>query len=65
MYRSSANRQTPCRDDVFDLEANQSTYIPLGTKHGLENISSEPLRIIEVRSGSDLGEDGVVRFDDR
>jgi mannose-6-phosphate isomerase-like protein (cupin superfamily) len=50
---------------VFDLEANQLAYIPLGTRHGLANIRSEPLRVIEVRSGSDLGEDDIVRFDDR
>ena len=52
-------------DEVFDLEANQSTYIPLGTKHRMENIGSEPLQIIEVQSGSYLGEDDIVRFDDR
>jgi len=52
-------------DEVFDLEANQSTYIPLGTKHRMENIGTEPLQIIEVQSGSYLGEDDIVRFDDR
>lgn len=52
-------------DEVFDLEANQSTYIPVGTKHRMENIGVEPLQIIEVQSGSYLGEDDIVRFDDR
>jgi mannose-1-phosphate guanylyltransferase/mannose-6-phosphate isomerase len=52
-------------DEVFDLEPNQSTYIPVGTKHRMENLGSEPLQIIEVQSGSYLGEDDIVRFDDR
>jgi mannose-1-phosphate guanylyltransferase/mannose-6-phosphate isomerase len=52
-------------DEVFDLEPNQSTYIPVGTKHRMENLSNEPLQIIEVQSGSYLGEDDIVRFDDR
>lgn len=52
-------------DEVFDLEPNQSTYIPVGTKHRMENIGDGPLQIIEVQSGSYLGEDDIVRFDDR
>ena len=51
-------------DDVFLLSENQSTYIPLGEKHRLENPGSVPLEIIEVQSGSYLGEDDIVRFDD-
>lgn len=51
-------------DDVFDLTPNQSTYIPLGTRHRLENPGDEPLRVIEVQSGDYLGEDDIVRFDD-
>jgi len=43
---------------------NQSTYIPIGTKHRLENPGSEPLHLIEVQSGAYLGEDDIVRFDD-
>ncbi len=46
------------------LHANQSTYIPLGVKHRLENIGEEPLYLIEVQSGEYLGEDDIVRFDD-
>ena len=51
-------------DDVFTLSENESTYIPLGTKHRLENIGKIPLELIEVQTGSYLGEDDIVRFDD-
>ncbi|MFP5505600.1 MAG: mannose-1-phosphate guanylyltransferase/mannose-6-phosphate isomerase [Gammaproteobacteria bacterium] len=51
-------------DEVFILSENESTYIPLGTKHRLENPGSIPLEIIEVQSGSYLGEDDIVRFED-
>jgi len=56
--------QVTCDDKVFVLEENQSTYIPLGSKHRLENLGKAPLRLIEVQSGSYLGEDDIVRFDD-
>jgi mannose-1-phosphate guanylyltransferase/mannose-6-phosphate isomerase len=46
------------------LQANQSTYIPLGVKHRLENHGEVDLELIEVQSGSYLGEDDIVRFDD-
>jgi len=52
-------------EEVLDLEENQSTYIPVGTRHRLENAGSEPLLIIEVQSGSYLGEDDIERFEDR
>ncbi len=52
-------------DDVFLLSENESTYIPLGVKHRLENPGITPLEIIEVQSGSYLGEDDIVRFDDQ
>lgn len=52
-------------EDVFELSANESTYIPAGVKHRLENIGTSPLRVIEVQSGSYLGEDDIIRFDDR
>ena len=52
-------------DEVFTLQANQSTYIPVGVKHRLENPGSEPLIIVEVQTGEYLGEDDIVRFDDR
>jgi mannose-1-phosphate guanylyltransferase/mannose-6-phosphate isomerase len=49
---------------VFTLNENQSTYIPLGELHRLTNPGSTPLEIIEVQSGSYLGEDDIVRFED-
>jgi mannose-1-phosphate guanylyltransferase/mannose-6-phosphate isomerase len=52
-------------DETFLLEENQSTYIPLGTRHRIENPGKIPLHIIEVQSGSYLGEDDIVRFEDR
>ena len=51
-------------DEVILLEENQSIYIPLGTKHRLENPGKIDLRLIEVQSGAYLGEDDIVRFDD-
>jgi len=51
-------------DRVFLLTENQSTYIPVGAKHRLENPGTIPLEIIEVQSGSYLGEDDIVRFED-
>jgi len=53
-----------CDDKVFLLQENQSTFIPLGAKHRLENPGKQPLRLIEVQSGSYLGEDDIVRYDD-
>lgn len=52
-------------EEVLNLSENQSTYIPLGTKHRLENPGTIPLEIIEVQSGRYLGEDDIVRFDDK
>jgi mannose-6-phosphate isomerase-like protein (cupin superfamily) len=49
----------------LELSANQSTYIPLGVKHRLENPGSVPLQVIEVQSGDYLGEDDIERFEDR
>lgn len=54
-----------CGDKEFLLSENQSTYIPIGEKHRLENPGSVPLEIIEVQSGGYLGEDDIVRFEDR
>lgn len=51
-------------EEVFLLTENQSTYIPLGVQHRLENPGSLPLEIIEVQSGAYLGEDDIVRFED-
>ena len=49
---------------VFLLTENQSTYIPIGEKHRLENPGAIPLELIEVQSGAYLGEDDIVRFQD-
>ncbi len=51
-------------NDVFELHANQSTYIPIGAKHRLENPGTEVLELIEVQSGDYLGEDDIVRYED-
>ena len=51
-------------DEVFLLTENQSTFIPLGTVHRLENPGCVALEMIEVQSGSYLGEDDIVRFED-
>ena len=51
--------------EVLLLSENQSTYIPIGTRHRLENPGTIPLEIVEVQSGGYLGEDDIVRFEDR
>ena len=51
-------------DEVILLTENQSTYIPVGERHRLENPGIIPLELVEVQSGSYLGEDDIVRFDD-
>lgn len=53
-----------CGDKTFILSENESTYIPIGTKHRLENPGQISLDIIEIQSGSYLGEDDIVRFED-
>ncbi len=52
-------------EEVLTLLENQSTFIPVGAKHRLENPATTPLQIIEVQSGDYLGEDDIVRFEDR
>lgn len=52
-------------EEVFMLTENQSTYIPIGVRHRLENPGNIPLEIIEIQSGSYLGEDDIVRFEDK
>ena len=52
-------------DQTYLLTENQSTYIPVGQVHALENPGKIPLELIEVQSGSYLGEDDIVRFEDR
>jgi len=60
----SGTARVTCDDRVYLLTENQSTYIPIGARHRLENPGTIPLEIIEVQSGSYLGEDDIVRFDD-
>lgn len=51
-------------DETILVSENESTFIPIGTRHRLENPGKVPLEIIEVQSGAYLGEDDIVRFDD-
>jgi mannose-1-phosphate guanylyltransferase/mannose-6-phosphate isomerase len=51
-------------DEIIELQPNQSTYIPVGMRHRLENAGTEPLLIVEVQSGDYLGEDDIERFED-
>lgn len=60
----SGTAEVTCEDRVFQLNENQSTYIPVGHVHRLSNPGTIPLEIIEVQSGAYLGEDDIVRFDD-
>jgi mannose-6-phosphate isomerase-like protein (cupin superfamily) len=52
-------------DETLTLHENESTYIPLGMQHRLENKSDRALRLVEVQVGSYLGEDDIVRLEDR
>jgi len=52
-------------EQAFNLNKGESTYIPLGITHALENQTNKPLEIIEVQSGTYLGEDDIVRFEDK
>ena len=60
----SGTAQVVCGDKEFALPCNESTFIPLGSKHRLSNLQEEALEIIEVQVGDYLGEDDIVRFDD-
>jgi mannose-1-phosphate guanylyltransferase/mannose-1-phosphate guanylyltransferase/mannose-6-phosphate isomerase len=60
----SGTARVTCGESVMLLTENQSTYIPLGTSHRLENPGKIDLHMIEVQSGSYLGEDDIVRFED-
>ena len=52
-------------DKILELKQNQSTYIPVGAKHRLENLGSDFLVLIEVQCGDYLGEDDIVRYEDK
>ena len=60
----SGTARVTCGDKVTLLTENESTYIPIGMTHRLENPGKLPLHLIEVQSGSYLGEDDIVRFED-
>ncbi len=53
-----------CDDAVFDLAVNESTFVPAGAVHRLENPGEAPLHLIEVQTGDYLGEDDIERFED-
>jgi mannose-1-phosphate guanylyltransferase/mannose-6-phosphate isomerase len=52
-------------DEIFELKPNQHTFIPVGCRHRIENVGTELLEIIEVQIGDYLGEDDIVRFEDK
>lgn len=60
----SGTAEVTCEDRVYLVAENQSTFIPLGHKHRLRNPGKTQLEMIEVQSGSYLGEDDIVRFED-
>ena len=60
----SGRARVTCGDQEFTLQPTGSTFIPAGTVHRLENPGSEMLEVIEVQTGSYLGEDDIERFDD-
>ena len=60
----SGTAEITCNGKIFNLTENQSTHIPLGAEHRLRNPGKIPLEIIEIQSGSYLGEDDIVRLDD-
>jgi len=51
-------------EEVITVQKNQSTYIPIGTKHRLENLGNKPLHIVEIQVGDYLGEDDIQRYED-
>ena len=60
----SGTARVTCEDKVFLLAENESTYIPIGARHRIENPGKVPLHIVEVQSGTYLGEDDIVRYED-
>lgn len=54
-----------CGEEISELKANQSTYIPINTKHRLENRTKDPLVIVEVQCGSLISEEDIVRYEDQ
>lgn len=62
VVRGSA--EVTCDDEVYTLNENQSTYIPVGSKHRISNPGTVPLELIEIQTGSRISEDDIVRFED-
>jgi mannose-6-phosphate isomerase-like protein (cupin superfamily) len=60
----SGTARTTCGEEVRLVHENESVYIPAGERHRLENPGRVPLDLIEVQTGSYLGEDDIVRFSD-
>jgi mannose-1-phosphate guanylyltransferase/mannose-6-phosphate isomerase len=60
----SGTARVTCGEKEFLLDEDQSTYIPIGEKHRLENAGEIPLELIEVQTGEYVGEDDIVRFED-
>ena len=60
----SGTAYVTCDENEFQVNVNESTYIPVGARHRLENPGKIKLVIIEVQSGEYLGEDDIIRFDD-
>jgi mannose-1-phosphate guanylyltransferase/mannose-6-phosphate isomerase len=54
-----------CGERVYDVPQGESTFVPIGTRHRIENCGTEMLAIIEVACGEYIGEDDIVRFDDQ
>ena len=61
----SGTAKVQINNKTFILNKNESTYVPLGAKHRLSNPHNTPLIIVEVQSGTYLGEDDIVRFEDK
>ncbi|MFQ5597960.1 MAG: mannose-1-phosphate guanylyltransferase/mannose-6-phosphate isomerase [Nitrospiria bacterium] len=60
----SGTARVTCGESVYTIQANQSTFVPMGVKHRLENPTDVPLQLIEVQSGTYLGEDDIIRYQD-
>jgi mannose-6-phosphate isomerase-like protein (cupin superfamily) len=60
----SGTARVTCGEKLLTLHEDQSTYIPIGEKHRLENTGKTPLELIEVQTGAYVGEDDIVRLED-
>jgi mannose-6-phosphate isomerase-like protein (cupin superfamily) len=60
----SGEAEVVCGEKIFRLQHDESTYIPVGSKHRLRNPGTAPLVVIEVQTGDYLGEDDIIRFND-